>query len=78
MPQTATSGRKPEYVQFGLRSALQLASWQPLLLVIDMGMLNPSTTETIGPTIRQPYTPSERMTVNPILTVVIVRLAVEC
>ena len=40
--------KRLEYVQFGLRSALQLASWQPLLFAIDMGMLNPSTTETIG------------------------------
>ena len=33
--------------QFGFRSAGQLAVWQFLLFVIDIGMLNPSTRDTV-------------------------------
>ena len=34
--------------QFGLRSTGQSATWQPLLFSTRIGMLKPSTSETVG------------------------------
>ena len=61
--------------QFGFRSAGQLAVWQFLLFVIDIGMLNPSTRDTVVRSVSG-HRPNVTKRLG-VLTIVVVRLAVE-